>query len=776
MIRTSRFASRSLARPSLELDRRSRSAAVETLENRTLFAAGDLDPSWGVGGVATIDVPNTRVEQFHAIDVVNGRTVLGGANDWVENSTQPVEVVLAVLDSSGKPVTTFSNDGIETKALSIPGGVIDLVVQPDNKIVVVGGTRDNGVGDVVLARFNPNGLLDTSFGGGDGQVPLAFGNKVALAPGGKIVVAGPTSDRKLGVARFTASGGADGQATATFDFATSSGANDVGGVVVQADGRAVVAGSFYVNDDPIASGDGATDAVVVRFNASLTGTDATFGGGTGVVRFGRDDTTEYGDFAEAVALDAQERIVTASRLASTGPVVNRWLSDGSPDPTFTETDRGADARVEDVSVAPDGKIVVSGLNFFGGDLLMRVNADGGLDTTFGGGDGYIQTWDDGEVAGQISDVQPDGRIISATRGFGDPVRVYRHLAGTTETGTTQTLRATADAYVRDGSHANTNFGNATQLQVKQGATGWNRDAYLRFDLSNVTSATSAQLRVFARLDNTQAASASFNVFNADDTTWAEGQLTWNNRPPAGTAVLDTQAVSGTAGAWYALDLTSFIQAQLAAGRKAVTLVLKGASASPSTIVIDSDEATNKPQLVVTSGTVTPPPTEPATLRAGADSFVRDGSTYANTNFGNVPTFQVKQGATGWNRDAYLRFDLSSVDAVSSAKLRLFGQLDNTQAASAGFTVYSASDTTWSETGLTWNNKPAAGPTVRGAGTVTGMTRQWYEVDLTSFVQAEKAAGRNAVTLVIKATSASPSTILFHSDEENAGTRPELVVA
>jgi endoglucanase len=128
----------------------------------------------------------------------------------------------------------------------------------------------------------------------------------------------------------------------------------------------------------------------------------------------------------------------------------------------------------------------------------------------------------------------------------------------------------------------------------------------------------------------------------------------------------------------------------------------------------------------------------------------------------------------WNREAYLRFDLSSVSSIGSAKLRLFGKLDNTSAASVGFTIYNASNTTWSESGLTWNNKPAAGTTVRGSGTVTGTTGKWYEVDLTSFLKAEKAAGRNLVTLVIRAGAASPSNIVFDSDE--AANRPALVVA
>lgn len=331
-----------------------------------------------------------------------------------------------------------------------------------------------------------------------------------------------------------------------------------------------------------------------------------------------------------------------------------------------------------------------------------------------------------------------------------------------------TLSAVADAYVRDGStYAGQNFGTATQLQVKKGNTGWNRDAYLRFDLSSVAGVGSAKLRLFGKLDNTSAASAGFTIYNAANTSWAETGITWNNRPAAGTTARGAGTVTGTTGGWYELDLTSFLQAEKAAGRNLVTLVLKPTSTSPSNILFDSEEATNKPQLVVS-------PTGSTTLRAAADTYVRDGATYAGINFGNASQLQVKQGSAGWNREAYLRFDLSSLAGVGSATLRLFGRLDNTSAASAGFTVYNSANTTWSETGVTWNSKLTAGTTVRGAGTVSGTTGKWYELDLTDFIEAEKAAGRDAVTLVLRASASSPSNILFDSDE--ATNKPQLVVS
>lgn len=49
-----------------------------------------------------------------------------------------------------------------------------------------------------------------------------------------------------------------------------------------------------------------------------------------------------------------------------------------------------------------------------------------------------------------------------------------------------------------------------------------------------------------------------------------------------------------------------------------------------------------------------------------------------------------------------------------------------------------------------------------------------QIDLTSSLAAEKATGRNLVTLVVRASADSPLTILFDSDE--AASRPELVLS
>jgi hypothetical protein len=156
------------------------------------------------------------------------------------------------------------------------------------------------------------------------------------------------------------------------------------------------------------------------------------------------------------------------------------------------------------------------------------------------------------------------------------------------------------------------------------------------------------------------------------------------------------------------------------------------------------------------------------------SYVRDGS-FANTNFGTDAEMIVKRSNTvGNSREGYVQFDLSGVNTISNAKLRLNGRLSGTTApGGVAVNVHYAADDSWTEGGLTWNNKPAAGSLVRGSLTVTGTTAQWYEVDLTSFLQEELAAGRKVVTIVLKAPNVSDPWVSFATDSTANG--PRLVI-
>jgi hypothetical protein len=112
--------------------------------------------------------------------------------------------------------------------------------------------------------------------------------------------------------------------------------------------------------------------------------------------------------------------------------------------------------------------------------------------------------------------------------------------------------------------------------------------------------------------------------------------------------------------------------------------------------------------------------------------------------------------------------------VSNAKLRLFGGLQDSIAASIGLAIHSAVGTSWNESTLTWNNRPALDANALATTTITGTTAKWYDIDLTTYIKSKVAAAAGAVTLVLRSTTATSTLCQFNSDEA-ATNQPQLVV-
>ncbi|HEX8916837.1 MAG TPA: DNRLRE domain-containing protein [Humisphaera sp.] len=344
--------------------------------------------------------------------------------------------------------------------------------------------------------------------------------------------------------------------------------------------------------------------------------------------------------------------------------------------------------------------------------------------------------------------------------------------------TTVTARAAADAHVRDGTSAGTNYGQAATMEVKRTtAVGWNREAFLKFDLSAAGAAAGAQsakVRLFGKLA-AAGADVTLQVFPVADTAWTESGLKWSNKPAAGATALGTLKVSGTTGTWYELDVSAYVKQLRSAGKTAAAFVVRAVTAEGQVVQLTSDEASaNRPELKVVKAATTPPPTTiTKTLSPKADATVRDGASAA-TNFGGAATLDVKRSTIVGNaRQSWLRFDLTGITTVTAAKLRLFGK----SASATGTTtvqVLSSANTTWGEAAIAYGNRPATGAVLKTFA-VAGTTAKWYEVDLTAFLKAERAAGRTAVTVVLAGANTPDPLVTFNSDEA-ASSRPVLVVS
>ncbi len=167
---------------------------------------------------------------------------------------------LARYNPNGSLDTSFSGDGKQTTDFGGFGqdGATGVALQGNGKIVAVGSTGRHPSSDFALARYNPDGSLDTSFSG-DGRQTTDFGGLdtatgVALQGDGKIVVVGRGDARDFALARYNPDGSLDtsfsGDGKQTTDF--FGGIDEATGVALQGDGKMVVVGRARRRDFALA--------------------------------------------------------------------------------------------------------------------------------------------------------------------------------------------------------------------------------------------------------------------------------------------------------------------------------------------------------------------------------------------------------------------------------------------------------------------------------------------------------------------------------------------
>jgi uncharacterized delta-60 repeat protein len=311
---------------------------------------------------------------------------------------------------------TFNGDGKVTTAIGSFDSAFALAVQKDGKIVAV-GDADNG--DLfALARYNYDGSLDTSFNG-TGTVTTAFGgtnqsaNAVAIQDDGKIVAAGFSNAGgtvKFALARYNPDGSLDSGFGVSGLVITSIGGSDTANaVLIQQDGKIVAVGSSNAG----------SDFALARYNS-----DGSLDAGFGVGGLVTTDLSGGSDTAYGAALQADGKIIAVGQASVGGFndfAAARYNTDGSLDTSFNgtgivTTDLGkVDDQARAVAMQKDGKIVLAGFSAGGGTTdfaLVRYNIDGSLDNNFNG-TGIVLTPVAGGASATRVLIQKDGRIVAS---------------------------------------------------------------------------------------------------------------------------------------------------------------------------------------------------------------------------------------------------------------------------------------------------------------------------------------------------------------------------
>ena len=350
---------------------------------------------------------NGAVDNTYVLDPV----VTGIKNQWrIDPMNRPV--FLAATAAGPRLVRLLENGSIDptfNPILAAAGTGNVVAVQADGKVLLTGGfTQMGGIPRNKFARLNADGTVDPSFNAGTGFSSLP--RKLLVQPDGKIIAAGDFSSYNGTPVGYMVRINVDGTIDNTFT-ATVDGSSGIHSVALQADGKIVIGGAFFMVNgvgrpgiarlesngaldvafNPVIAGGPYVSGVVVEPNGKITigGVFTSVNGvnRTNLARLEADGTTDTS--LNAIAMPENHGLWRQAdgkyiALAGQSPRPIRRNSDGSADtsflpPTFNGT-------VSSVVIMPDGSMVVAGgFTSVGGTerfYITRLAPNGAHDTSF----------------------------------------------------------------------------------------------------------------------------------------------------------------------------------------------------------------------------------------------------------------------------------------------------------------------------------------------------------------------------------------------------------
>lgn len=367
--------------------------------------AGQPDSKFGFNGVVSVNF-NSQFSPGDVIEQPDGKIL-------VSNAYFPFQV--ARFNPDGSLDTNFGTGGVTNPFApnNNPSSAGAMALQPNGQILVVAGGGS-------IVRLNPDGSLDTTFGSGGlttpPSVPTGFGfsaGSILVEPNGSILLGGTASDIgyrrdifQTVLARYYSNGTPD----------TSFGNH----------GSIQVNGSQGINTMALlTTGDIITVnwAAIAQFSSTGAARSSVTGGVVAVIAgssFGAEAIELSGRYVLSKVLN-----VASGRCHDYNTEVIRYTDAGAVDSTFNRllfnfagvTGCGVSDSASGVAVHGDGKIVLAGDHAVTStstneNALIRLNADGTLDSTFGSGGILLNKIPSNSEGYSRVLIQSDGKIVA----------------------------------------------------------------------------------------------------------------------------------------------------------------------------------------------------------------------------------------------------------------------------------------------------------------------------------------------------------------------------
>lgn len=402
---------------------------MTSLARPAMAGAGQLDPSFGTGGIAVIPLNGPTGVVAKILQQSNGDLLVAAqAGTFGANTNQ-----IVLLTATGAVDTTFGVQGIAT--LSIADNLVeiptDMQLQPDGRIVVVADVAAHAAKGIpshgVVARFNANGTPDTSFGNAGVVALTPLDGSVAdkptvllVQPNGQILVADVSGTAEV-VLRLNT----DGTPDPTFGKRGTATVSRSGpaplALALQSDGKIVAIATTAHRLLPNGTHDTTVKPGVVIASSAQ---QAQIGAEPPLAIQMDDSYLVSGTTGSIDQFFSLQRFKLTNKVAKSLQSVE--IGFGGTQTTNLSQDY---ANI----VQPNGSIVVAG-RFLAGSSesfgLARLLRNGALDTSFGS-NGTVTTslpGDDASATALV--VQSDGNIVAAgnTGGVGSgSVAMARYL-------------------------------------------------------------------------------------------------------------------------------------------------------------------------------------------------------------------------------------------------------------------------------------------------------------------------------------------------------------